>query len=223
VGSEKAQCGATDALPFLRLPSEFPVRSLEEVVAVGRFLTGFPRPWWVGGGWSIDLWAGGQSREHEDIEICVLRSDQGTARAYCAGWQPFTPVNERWAPLAGDEWLEAPRSMLQLQRAPETVMTVEGMPPTFEFILNDVADSQWIYTGEPSIRVPLDRVVVHSPLGLRVTAPEVLLLHKACSHRPKDEHDFRRVRDRLGADQRAWLKRQIARIRPDDPWLPQLG
>ena len=70
---------------------------------------------------------------------------------------------------------------------------------------------------------PLDRVVVPSPLGLRVTAPEVLVLHKACSHRLKDEYDFRRVHARLGADQRAWLKRQIARIRPDDLWLPQLG
>jgi hypothetical protein len=81
------------------------------------------------------------------------------------------------------------------------------MPPTFECILNDVADGQWIYTGEPSIRVPLDRVVVPSPLGLRVTAPEVLLLHKACSHPLKDEHDFRCVCARLGADQRAWLER----------------
>jgi hypothetical protein len=97
------------------------------------------------------------------------------------------------------------------------------MPPTFEFILNDVADGRWIYTGEPSIRMPLDCVVVPSLLGLRVTAPEVVLLHKACSHRLKDEHDFRRVRTRLSADQRAWLKRQITRIRPDDPWLPQLG
>jgi hypothetical protein len=201
------------------------VRSLEQVVAVGRLLAGFPWPWWVGDGWAIDLWAGGQSREHEDIEICVLRSDQRVVRAYCAGWQPFMPGESEsgWIVLAKDELLEAPRSMLQLWRTPETVVAIEGMPPTFEFILNDVADGQWFYTFEPSIRAPLNRVVVLSPLDLRVTAPEVLLLHKAWyPHRPKDEHDFRRVRARLSADQRAWLKRQIARIRPDDPWLPQL-
>jgi hypothetical protein len=45
------------------------------------------------------------------------------------------------------------------------------MPLTFELILNDVADGQRIYTGEPGIRVPLDRVVIRSALGLRMTAP----------------------------------------------------
>lgn len=221
--SEPAQQGETDALPFLRLPPEFGVRRLEEVFAVGHFMAAFHGPWWIGGGWAIDLWAGGQSREHEHIEVCVLRGDQGAARTYCAGWCPFTPVDGHWSPLAEDDWLASPRSMLQLQRTPETVVTVEGMPPTFEFILNAITDDQWIYTGEPSIRAPFDRVIVPSPLGLRVAAPEVLLLHKACHHRPKDEHDFRRVRDRLGPAQRAWLTQQIARLRPDDPWLPPLG
>ncbi len=221
--SEQARQGETDALPFLHLPPEFGVRSLEEVLAVGHFMAAFHGPWWIGGGWALTSGRGGQSREHEDIEVCVLRGDQGITRTYCAGWHPFTPVDGRWAPLAEDDWLEPPRSMLQLQRTPETVVTVEGMPPTFEFILNDVAAGQWMYTVEPSIRAPLDRVIVPSSLGLRVAAPDVLLLHKAYHHRPKDEHDVRRVRDCLGPDQRAWLTRQIARLRPDDPWLPQLG
>ena len=58
-----------------------PVRTLDEVFAVCRFMAGFPGPWWLGGGWAIDIWAGAPSREHEDIEICVLRRDQDAAHA----------------------------------------------------------------------------------------------------------------------------------------------
>ena len=95
--------------------------------------------------------------------------------------------------------------MLQLRRTSETAVAVEGMPPEFEFLLNNVDDGQWTFLHDSSIRLPLERVYVRSPLGLLVTAPEVLLLHKAWyTHRPKDEHDFQRVRDQLSIEQRAW-------------------
>ncbi len=141
----------------------------------------------------------------------------------CADWQFFTPVAGEWAPLPEGEKLEPPRFMLQMRRTPETAATVAGMPPAFEFLLNDATDGAWAFMREVSIQVPLERIAISSPLGIRVTAPEVLLLHKAWHpHRPKDEHDFARVRDLLSADQRAWLKTHLERIRPDDPWLPQL-
>ncbi len=201
-----------------------PSRTLDEVFAVCRFMADFRGPWWVGGGWAIDLWADGPSREHEDIEICVPRSTQEAVHAHCAGWQPFTPVNDQWAPMAEGERLEAPQFMLQWRRAPATTTAVEGLPPEFEFLLNEVADGEWRFLREPAIRLLLARVAVPSPLGPLVTAPEVLLLHKAWfPHRPKDEHDFQRVRDRLSADQRAWLRLHLARLRPADPWLPQLA
>ncbi len=199
-----------------------PTRTLDEVFAVCRFTEGFPGPWWLGGGWAIDIWTGGPSREHEDIEICVPRSYQEAVHAYCADWRFFTPVNEQWAALPEGEMLESPRFMLQLRRTPESSVSVEGMPSEFEFLLNDVADGEWIFLPEPSIRLPMERVYGPSPLGLPVTAPEILLLHKAQHHRPKDEHDFERVRDRMDVDRRAWLRLQLERIRPEDPWIAEL-
>jgi hypothetical protein len=148
------------------------------LLAVCRFLAAFPEPWWVGGGWAIDVWAGAPSREHEDVEICVLRQDQAALQAYCAGWHFFTPLSDQWAPMAVGELLEFPRSMWQLRSSPETPIA-DGMPPEFEFILNDVADGEWIFRHDPSIRVPFERVLGPSPLGLPVAAPELLLLHKA--------------------------------------------
>ena len=198
------------------------MRTLDEVFAVCRFMADFPTPWWLGGGWAIEVWAGSPSREHEDIEICVLRGDQELVYTYCAGWQFFTPVDNEWAPMAGGERLLFPRFMLQLRRTPETAVAVAGMPPEFEFLLNDLTDGRWIFHHEPSIRLPLERVYGRSPLGLPVTAPEVLLLHKAWYHRPKDDHDFAVALPRFSAAQRAWLRRTLEEYHPGDPWLASL-
>jgi predicted glycosyl hydrolase (DUF1957 family) len=63
---------------------DIPSRTLDEVFAVCRFMADFLGAWWVGGGWAIDLWLGDQSRDHEDIEVCILRRDQHLVRSYCA-------------------------------------------------------------------------------------------------------------------------------------------
>ena len=39
------------------------------VVELDRVMTGFDRPWFVSGGWAIDLFVGRVTREHEDIEM----------------------------------------------------------------------------------------------------------------------------------------------------------
>lgn len=126
--------------------------------------------------------------------------------------------------MADDERLAPPRFMLQFQQTPATVTTVAGMPPVFEFLLNDLADDgQWTFLPEPSIRVPLDHVHGASPLCVPVTMPEIILLHKALYVRPKDEHDFQRVLPHLSTNRRVWLATQLARLRPEHAWLPQLA
>jgi hypothetical protein len=201
-----------------------PTRTLDELFAVCRFMSDFPGPWWVGGGWAIDAWAGGPSREHEDIEICVRRQEQQAIHAYCAGWQFFTPVDNQWAPMAQGELLEFPRFMLQLQRTPDTVVTVAGMPPTFEFLLNDETHGEWIFRDDPRVHMPLDRVYGPTPLGVLAVVPAILLLHKAFTvYRAKDDHDFRRIYDHLTIDQRGWLKRHLDQMIPEHRWLPLLS
>ena len=200
-----------------------PVRTLDEVQAVARFMQHFPGQWWFGGGWAIDLWLGQQSRDHEDIEICVWRDDQRAVHDYCAEWQFYTSVSGEWAAMADGEMLAFPRFMLHLRRTPDTVVADAAMPPTFEYLLNDMADGQWQFQPESDVRAPLEQVVVSSPFGFRVTAPEIVLLHKAWhAHRAKDDHDFARVRDRLGSERQMWLAAHLMRFRPGDPWLAQL-
>jgi hypothetical protein len=39
-----------------------------------RLLQGVDAPWYIAGGWAIDLFLGGQRRDHEDLEIAVPSS-----------------------------------------------------------------------------------------------------------------------------------------------------
>jgi hypothetical protein len=205
--------------------SEFPVRTLDEVLAVCHFMESWPGPWWVAGGWAIDLWAGGASREHEDIELAVPRRDQAALRALVADWRSYTPKLNRWAPMDDGEVLEPPRAMWQLRRTPGTRVPVDGMPPRWEFVLTEIEGGEWRFALDPSVRLPLERVVVRSPLGPPVASPEIVLLHKAFNDppRPKDDHDFLWVRERLSEAQRGWLRAHLERLLPAHRWLPRLA
>lgn len=186
-------------------------------------MAGFPGRWWLGGGWAIDAWFGSQSRDHEDIEICVARHDQQKIYRYCAGWQFFSPIDGDWALLPAGELLAAPRFMLQLRRPADLDIPIEGMPPTFEFLLNEVAGGEWMFMRDASIRLPLEQLYWRCGWGMLATLPEVLLLHKAVYRpRPKDEHDFERMLPHLGGQQRNWLRAQIDKIHPEHPWSAQL-
>lgn len=198
------------------------MRTLGEVRAVGCFLAGFAGPWWVAGGWALDLWRGTISRDHEDIEISVLRRDQELLYAYCAEWPRYTPRDDLWEPMLPGEELLFPEFQVQVRPPPSATVVYPGLPPEFEFMLNNVEDGAWIFRPAPHIRRAWDRAVLPGAYGLRVTAPELLLLHKARHHRPKDEHDFAQVHPYLAPDQRAWLRAALRALRPADPWLASL-
>jgi hypothetical protein len=87
------------------------------------------------------------------------------------------------------------------------------VPAELEFFLNDMAAGAWVFRRDPAVRVPLARLTVAVPGGVRGLAPEVQLRHKARHHRPKDEHDSARGAPRLDAGQRGWLRPQLARAR----------
>jgi hypothetical protein len=56
---------------------------LDEVVALMRRLAA---PWWVAGGYAIELAVGHRYREHADVDIALLRRDQLAVRRLLDGW-----------------------------------------------------------------------------------------------------------------------------------------
>ena len=46
-------------------------------------------PWWIAGGWALDLFVGKQSRPHKDLDIGVLRRDVMTVLSALPSWAIF--------------------------------------------------------------------------------------------------------------------------------------
>ena len=52
----------------------------EPVHAVGSLLSGLTVPWWITGGWAIDLAAGHLTRDHADVNVMMLERDEHALR-----------------------------------------------------------------------------------------------------------------------------------------------
>ena len=48
---------------------------------LAEFMAGFPRPWWIVGGWSIEAFTGAP-REHEDVDLSILACDVPALREH---------------------------------------------------------------------------------------------------------------------------------------------
>lgn len=51
---------------------------------IADFMTGFDRPWWIIGGWSLEAFTG-IHRDHEDMDISILSSDAEAFRLFLGG------------------------------------------------------------------------------------------------------------------------------------------
>jgi hypothetical protein len=180
-----------------------------------RILCAVDAPWWIAGGWALDLFLGRQTRAHKDLDVGARRRDAARILAALPGWEffeahegslhqlaigggPRAKVNSLWGRLAGE-----PRWMLEL-------------------MLDDSDEEHWIFRRDPSIRRPLAAALHSTAEGTRYLAPEIQLLYKARDMRPEDQADFARIAPRLDAPAIEWLWEGVSRLYPHHPWLPVL-
>jgi hypothetical protein len=174
-------------------------------------------PWWIAGGWAIDLHLGRQTRQHGDIDVLVLREDLAAMQRILEGWDLHAAdppgMLRRWGsgevlpPSVHDIWC---------RRDPTA-------PWSLQVMVDDATDGTWTYRRDRRIERPVEELDGGACGGRpRVLAPEVQLLHKSASTRPKDEVDFRTVLERLGPTRRVWLARSLALTSPAHPWLARL-
>lgn len=60
----------------------------QPVLEVASLLRNFKRPWFIAGGWAIDLFFGRVTRNHDDVDVAIFRGDQRELQAYLSGWDP---------------------------------------------------------------------------------------------------------------------------------------
>jgi hypothetical protein len=179
---------------------------------------GLVAPWWIAGGWAIDLFIGRETRAHEDLDIGVFRDDQQAIQAqlvsrgfelHCSDppgtlrpWQPGEMLGER----VQDVWC---------RRAPDA-------PWEFQLMLNPGGGDAWISRRDPAYSMPLSDALIERD-GLRCLAPQIQLHFKAKSNRPKDLADLENALPLLDQPARQWLLRALTRTYPGHAWIARVA
>jgi len=183
------------------------------VLQVADVMRGFPCPWYIAGGWAIDLFLGHTTRDHDDIDVAILRKNQADLRTHLSTWRFGKVVEGRRLPWADGERLDPP--VHEVQAASETGARIE-------FLFNESSGARWRFRRNPAIRRRLDRIGIRTPAGIPFLVPEIVLLFKAKAPTAKDRHDFDLVQPRLMAEPRRWLKDALETCHPGHPWIARL-
>jgi hypothetical protein len=187
---------------------------------VARIMSGFPAPWFVSGGWAIDLFLGEVTRAHSDVEIGIFRRDQQTLRRQLPGWAFEKAVDlgdgGKWVSWQANEELQLPVHQIKAARR-------EAEPIEIEFFLNERCETDWISRRHEGLARPVSQAIFISAIGVPALAPEIQLLFKAKYNRQKDQLDFEKAITRFNEVQRKWLATALKQYHAGHPWIATLG
>lgn len=189
--------------------------SLAEISVI---LGGAGVPWWIAGGYAVELAVGRPVRDHADIDVLVLRRDQFAVQRALPGWQ-WQAVDPpgTMRPWRAGEYLGASVHEVWCRPGPDE-------PWRMEIVLDESDGDDWVSRRDQRIRRPLTTLGAVTADGVPYLAPEIALYYKAKVGRPKDEIDFTAVLPVLGGDQRRWLAGAIAiTYGPEHPWRARLA
>lgn len=183
-----------------------------EPVAFAARMTGPGFPWYVAGGWAIDLFLGEQTRDHEDLEIAV-------PEAHFAAVPPRFPELEFWVPQG--EGKLAPMTAGALAGDSHQTWAYDRAAQAWRFdVFREPHDGDtWICRRDERIRRPYPEIVATTAGGVPYLKPEFVLLFKAKAARGKDEADFAAAWPRMTEAQRQWLRDAVAMAHPGHEWV----
>jgi hypothetical protein len=181
------------------------------------FMAGFPRPWWIVGGWAVEAFTG-VPREHEDVDLSILACDVPALREHVGdAWHLWSNDGGTLRPL--DDRFPEPldvESQIWIRRSAQDPWVVD-LPITPD------RDGRWTNKRLPDHVAPVEEVTFVAADGIRYLAPQICLLYKAVLHRPKDDRDLDRCLPLLSDEARAWLHDAVARLYPGHAWLARLA
>jgi hypothetical protein len=173
-------------------------------------------PWYVAGGWAIDLFLGEHRRQHDDLEIAVPAARFGEVARALAGMDLFVVAESRLTPLddAGD----------LLSRTHQTwVREAETGWWRLDVFREPSDGDEWIFRRDPRIRLPYRDAIERTASGVPYGRPEIVLLFKASRGQDKKHaDDFTAALPALEPERRRWLADALSLVHPGHPWLEEL-
>jgi Aminoglycoside-2''-adenylyltransferase len=172
-------------------------------------------PWWVAGGWALDLHLGRVSRAHKDLDIGIFRRDAAIIFASLPGWEFFEAKDGILTQIHEDR---APRAEVNSLWCRPNSAGYWG----FELMLDESDGEFWTFRRDRRISRVLTSAIRRDMEGLAYLAPEIQLLYKARATRAEDQADFLHVLPCLDCDARQWLRESLMRTGPAHPWTAAL-
>jgi hypothetical protein len=189
-----------------------PIRPKE----IAELLSEFARPWWICGGWALDLFLDRETRRHDDLDVALLRKDQVALFDHLRAWDLHyaTPAHalEPWDGRPLDPSIHG----IWARRA-----TRANAPWTCEFLLNEERNGEWVFRRNEAVRRPLEEVGDERD-GVPFLRPEIALLYKAAEPSAKNETDFFLVQPHLSREASLWLLAGLERCDDRHPWIERL-
>ena len=180
-----------------------------------RWLEALAAPWWIAGGFALDLCVGHETRAHEDLDVGCFREDLLHLSHALKGWELHAAQDGRLTRLAAGGVPDPAVHSLWCRPDGEGAWWLEIM-------LDEREGPDWIFRRNRDVRRPIGELLARNRSGLPYLRPEVQLLYKAKAPRPRDKADFRAVAPILGKEARAWLRDALGRTHPEHPWLVAL-
>jgi hypothetical protein len=169
-------------------------------------LRDLPARWWITAGWAIELHVGRPIREHKDVDVLVLRSDQLLLQRHLSGRELLIAHEGRFEPWPAGTPLELPF---------HNVWAGEGL----QFLLGEEENGTWWYRRDERIRLPIAELGLVTGAGIPYVRPEVVLLFKSKSPEPHDEADLEAALPALDAESRDLLRDWLP---AGHPWLTRI-
>lgn len=185
-----------------------------------RRLAGVRAPWYVAAGWAIELFVGGELREHEDLELAVPNARFAEIASALDDLEIFvigTPANGLATPypeVSAAAMAETHQTWFRDRESAQWRLDVFREPSDGD---------TWICRRDEALRMPYAELIEHTADGIPFGRPEVVLLYKAKHTRPKDDADFAAALPHLDASRRRWLRDALDLVHPGHRWRAQLG
>jgi hypothetical protein len=181
-------------------------------------LDGCRLDWWIAGGWALDLFLDERTRDHEDLDVAILRRDEIGFREVLRSWEIWPGLGDgqlEARPIAAHEPLALDRDVLWCRPSSREDWA-------FELLLSRSVGDEWVFKRDERVRLPLTSLGFITSSGLPILRPEVVLLFKAKGLREKDQQDFDRIAPGLNSHSRSWLYGSLEIAHPGHPWITRL-
>ena len=182
---------------------------------VAALLRGLEIPWWIAGGWALDLYLGRQSRAHEDIEIAVFRGDLEKLRAHLRGWELFIAEKGELTALGAREPLPQSAHVVWCREKSHVAWQLE-------ILVEERTGARWTYRRDPDVGAMAKDIGRYSSEGIPYVRPDIQLLYKSKDPRAVDETDLITLLPRLDQAQRATLAAWLWTTSPGHRWIERL-